>query len=129
MALHACGCSTLTGRALASKQHHRIHSLHSNAAHNMAPMMVWLPVLLLCCVAALPLTPSPSSIIPSAPLYTQCNASWANDPMGVDGAGERSTICGEGCAMSSASMALAALGIRAPWCAALCLCCLQSWRN
>ncbi|RYG57094.1 hypothetical protein EON66_01240 [archaeon] len=31
--------------------------------------------------------------------------------MGVSGPGERSTICGEGCAMSSLSMALAAYGI------------------
>jgi len=45
------------------------------------------------------------------PLYTQCNASWGGDPMGTNGPGERSTICGEGCAMSSLSMALAGLGI------------------
>src|SRR5689334_13092825 len=40
----------------------------------------------------------------------QCNASWGNNPMGTNGPGERSTICGEGCAMSSLSMALAGLG-------------------
>jgi hypothetical protein len=72
------------------------------------------PAFILSC-AATPLIPSRSFDIPSPPIYTQCNASWANDPMGVDGPGERSTICGEGCAMSSVSMALAALGIKAPW--------------
>ncbi len=71
--------------------------------------------LLLCCVAAAPIPTLRNLVIPSPPVYTQCNVSWASDPMGVDGPGERSTICGEGCAMSSVAMALAALGIKAPW--------------
>ena len=70
---------------------------------------------MICCVAAAPITPLRYFIMPSPPIYTQCNSSWASDPMGVDGPGERSTICGEGCAMSSVSMALAAVGIRATW--------------
>lgn len=78
--------------------------------------MRWLlPLFLLSCVAAAPALPSRFHIIPNPPIYTQCNVSWANDPMGVDGPGERSTICGEGCAMSSVAMALAALGLTAPW--------------
>ena len=76
--------------------------------------ILFLP-LLLSCVAAAPLPSSQIFVIPSPPVYTQCNVSWANDPMGVDGPGERSTICGEGCAMTSVAMALAALGIKAPW--------------
>lgn len=43
--------------------------------------------------------------------YLQCDPRWANDEMGVKGNGERSTICGEGCAMSDVSMALATLGV------------------
>jgi len=45
------------------------------------------------------------------PLYKQCNSSWGGNEMGTNGNGERSTICGEGCAMSSLSMVLAGMGI------------------
>ena len=41
----------------------------------------------------------------------QCDPQWGNDEMGTIGNGERSTICGEGCAMSCVSMALNGLGI------------------
>ena len=44
------------------------------------------------------------------PLYKQCDPAWGNNSMGVDGPGERSTICAEGCAMSSLAMALAGQG-------------------
>lgn len=44
------------------------------------------------------------------PLYKQCDPAWGNTSMGVNGPGERSTICGEGCAMSSLAMALAGQG-------------------
>jgi len=45
------------------------------------------------------------------PLYLQCDPRWSNNSMGVNGPGERSTICGEGCAMSCLSMVFAGLGI------------------
>jgi len=48
------------------------------------------------------------------PLFKQCDARWGSDQMGVKGPGEQSTICGEGCAMSSLAMALAGLGINLP---------------
>lgn len=35
------------------------------------------------------------------PRYLQCDPRWGNATMGTPGPGERSTICGEGCAMSS----------------------------
>lgn len=44
---------------------------------------------------------------PSYPLFSQCDAKWADDEMGVPGTGERATICKEGCAMSCVAMALA----------------------
>lgn len=46
------------------------------------------------------------------PLYKQCDPSWGQNQMGVKGNGERSNICGEGCAMSSVSMALAGIGVK-----------------
>jgi hypothetical protein len=46
------------------------------------------------------------------PSYKQCDPRWGNDTMGTVGNGERSTICGEGCAMTSVSMALAGLGAK-----------------
>ena len=92
-------------------------------------MLLLLPLILLKCVVAAPVLPSRSIMIPSPPIYTQCNSSWANDPMGVDGPGERSTICGEGCAMSSVAMALAALGTRALWLATLYMHLLYLWGN
>lgn len=46
----------------------------------------------------------------SFPLYKQCDPRWGNETMGIAGNGYRSTICGEGCAMSSTAMALAGLG-------------------
>jgi hypothetical protein len=44
------------------------------------------------------------------PTYMQCDPRWGNDTMGIKGNGWRSTICGEGCAMTSTAMALAGLG-------------------
>ncbi len=45
------------------------------------------------------------------PHYRQCDPRWGSNEMGVQGPGERSTICGEGCAMTSVTMALAGWGI------------------
>lgn len=56
----------------------------------------------------------PSRLMPSHPaprMPPQCDPRWGTNPMGTPGPGERSTICGEGCAMSSVSMALAGLGV------------------
>eukprot|EP00042_Codosiga_hollandica_P033425 m.222825 g.222825 ORF g.222825 m.222825 type:complete len:360 (+) comp54184_c0_seq1:109-1188(+) len=64
-------------------------------------------VLLLCLGAA-------QAFAPKFPFYLQCDPRWGNDEMGVPGPGERSTICGEGCAMTSLSMALAGYGIQLP---------------
>lgn len=50
----------------------------------------------------------------SYPSFTQIFPGWASDTMGTAGNGERSTIAGEGCAMSSLSMALNGLGITIP---------------
>eukprot|EP00042_Codosiga_hollandica_P028586 m.151051 g.151051 ORF g.151051 m.151051 type:complete len:357 (+) comp52812_c0_seq2:78-1148(+) len=47
----------------------------------------------------------------SYPLYKQCDPRWGSDLMGVAGPGERATICAEGCAMSSLSMALSGVNI------------------
>jgi hypothetical protein len=44
-----------------------------------------------------------------APLFWQCNATWAENKMQND------TICNVGCLMSSCSMALAARGIQLPF--------------
>ncbi|KAA0156399.1 hypothetical protein FNF29_01191 [Cafeteria roenbergensis] len=49
--------------------------------------------------------------LPKFPLYKQCDPRWGGNQMGTRGPGERSTICGEGCAMTSVSMALAGLGV------------------
>ena len=38
------------------------------------------------------------------PIFKQCDPRWGADEMGTAGDGERSTICGEGCAMSSLAM-------------------------
>jgi hypothetical protein len=57
------------------------------------------------------ITVTASSAKWDVPLYKQCDRKWANDIMGTKGSGEQSTICGEGCAMSSVSMAMAGLGI------------------
>ena len=48
--------------------------------------------------------------VTGVPLYKQCDPRWGADEMGVDGDGERSTICGEGCAMSCVAMGLAGIG-------------------
>lgn len=45
------------------------------------------------------------------PLFKQCDPRWGSDEMGVNGPGERATICKEGCAMTSVTMALAGLGV------------------
>jgi hypothetical protein len=60
------------------------------------------------------LLPTSSLAFRTYPLFEQCDPRWGNDPMGVNGPGERSTICGEGCAMSSLAMVLAGLGIPVP---------------
>ena len=44
-------------------------------------------------------------------LFMQCDPAWGDNEMGVNGNGERSTVCGEGCAMSCVSMALRGLGV------------------
>ncbi len=48
------------------------------------------------------------------PLFKQCDPRWGAHEMGVPGAGERSTICGEGCAMTSLAMVLNALQVPYP---------------
>eukprot|EP01013_Petalomonas_cantuscygni_P033111 TRINITY_DN5991_c0_g1_i1.p1 TRINITY_DN5991_c0_g1~~TRINITY_DN5991_c0_g1_i1.p1 ORF type:complete len:371 (-),score=59.93 TRINITY_DN5991_c0_g1_i1:293-1405(-) len=53
------------------------------------------------------------------PLYKQCDHRWGDQQMGTKGAGERATVCREGCAMTSVSMLLAGLGSRAPFGGAL----------
>ena len=51
-----------------------------------------------------------ASAFRSYPLYKQCDPRWGADRMGVNGTGERATVCKEGCAMSSLAMAMAGLG-------------------
>ena len=46
------------------------------------------------------------------PNYQQCDPRWGNNEMGTPGPGERSTICGEGCAMTSVAMSLSGLGFK-----------------
>lgn len=48
------------------------------------------------------------------PLFKQCAEAWGSDEMGVAGAGERSTVCGEGCAMSCLAQVLSSCGVRLP---------------
>eukprot|EP00949_MAST-11_sp_MAST-11-sp1_P002653 g2653.t1 len=48
------------------------------------------------------------------PHYMQCDPRWANDTIGVPGAKGRSTICMEGCALTSLASALAGFGVRLP---------------
>jgi hypothetical protein len=55
------------------------------------------------------LLPWASAAFRQYPLFKQCDPNWGNNTMGTPGPGERSNICGEGCAMSSVSMALAGL--------------------
>ena len=62
------------------------------------------------CVSAAATSPS----FRPYPLFRQCDVAWGSDEMGVAGAGERSTVCGEGCAMSSLAMVLSAVGARLP---------------
>ena len=45
------------------------------------------------------------------PSFRQCDPLWGADEMGTPGAGERSTICGEGCAMTCLAMVLAGWGV------------------
>lgn len=54
----------------------------------------------------------PQNLQYTFPTYKQCDPRWGNDTMGIKGNGWRSTICGEGCAMTSTAMALAALGVQ-----------------
>ena len=49
------------------------------------------------------------------PLFKQCDSRWGGNEMGVNGTGERSTICGEGCAMTSLAMVLNALQVPYPF--------------
>lgn len=51
---------------------------------------------------------------PKFPMYKQCDQRWGQALMGVDGPGERNTICYEGCAMSSVAMAMAGYGFTLP---------------
>ena len=62
------------------------------------------------CVSAAATSPS----FRPYPLFRQCDVAWGSDEMGVAGAGERSTVCGEGCAMSSLAMVLAGARVRLP---------------
>lgn len=55
-----------------------------------------------------------AAVSPEFPLYKQCDERWGSQEMGVDGPGERNTICHEGCAMSSVAMALAGYGLALP---------------
>lgn len=48
------------------------------------------------------------------PHFLQCDPRWGNTLMGINGTGERATICREGCAMSSLAMALNGLGVNLP---------------
>lgn len=49
---------------------------------------------------------------PTFPLYMQCDPAWGQDEMGVPGMGAQDdTICHQGCAMTSLSMALAGYNI------------------
>ena len=43
-------------------------------------------------------------LVAAAPLFKQCDPRWGNATMGVEGPGEQSSICGEGCAMSCVAM-------------------------
>lgn len=43
--------------------------------------------------------------------FLQCDPRWGNTTMGVHGPGEQATICREGCAMTSLTMALHGLGL------------------
>lgn len=55
-----------------------------------------------------------SSSIPDFPTFKQCDPRWGNDTMGVQGAGERDTICHQGCAMSSLAMSMRGYGFVLP---------------
>lgn len=46
------------------------------------------------------------------PLMKQCDPRWGNNMMGTPGNGEQNTICNEGCAMTSTTMAFAGLGVK-----------------
>ena len=48
---------------------------------------------------------------PKPPLFLQCDPKWGSDQMGVKGPGEQATICKEGCAMTSLTMALNGMGL------------------
>lgn len=64
----------------------------------------------LACLAAAAVAAASAEWAP--PLYRQCDPRWGSNEMGTTGKGERSTICLEGCAMSSVSSALAGLGVQ-----------------
>jgi len=49
--------------------------------------------------------------VEDVPRFLQCDPKWGNDQMGVKGPGEQATICREGCAMTSLTMALNGLGL------------------
>ena len=51
---------------------------------------------------------------PAFPHYMQCDSRWGGDQMGVDGPGERDTVCHQGCAMSCVAMALAGYNLTLP---------------
>jgi len=56
---------------------------------------------------ATPITPPPFAF----PSYKQCDPRWGSTEMGVNGPGERATICKEGCAMTSTAMMLSGMGV------------------
>eukprot|EP01065_Artemidia_motanka_P035356 TRINITY_DN43280_c0_g1_i1.p1 TRINITY_DN43280_c0_g1~~TRINITY_DN43280_c0_g1_i1.p1 ORF type:complete len:382 (+),score=97.18 TRINITY_DN43280_c0_g1_i1:47-1147(+) len=51
---------------------------------------------------------------PSFPAFKQCDGRWGKDVMGVQGPGETSTVCAQGCAMTCVAMALRGYGVELP---------------
>ena len=58
----------------------------------------------------------PTLVAPARPypLFRQCDSRWGANEMGVAGAGERSTVCGEGCAITCLAMVLNELQVPYP---------------
>lgn len=79
--------------------------------------MTLLPLTLAVSVTALSSAAAGGSarqLVAPPPLFQQCDSRWGQYEMGAVGRGERSTICGEGCAMSCVAMALAGAGFALP---------------
>ena len=81
-----------------------LYEPHVNPQHSSAMKTI------VACLAAAAVAAASAEWAP--PLYRQCDPRWGANEMGTVGNGERSTICGEGCAMSSVSSALAGLGVQ-----------------